>query len=582
MAAALKVRFRVHPARDTSRPPLEPLVAFEGGPGYGSITSAYLYAFMMGPLRQNHPLIVMDQRGTGSSSTLDCPRLQQDDPHYVQAVQACADQLGPASAAYGSSEAADDMAAIMKALDYAKVNVYGDSYGTYLAQVFALQHPDMVRTLVLDGTFDDSFDPFARDAAAAIERSWPIVCKRAHTCPGILSSLSSLSRELERHPLTGVGMNPDGRKVPVHVDGRDVTQLAYDATYVFTIYQDLPAAIKALHHGDATPFLRLAAEDLANTSSGSHPRGYSSGAYMAVSCADYPVAWDPSASFAERRKQLDEAIADLAPNSFAPFSKNLWLHSLYEYQLVYGCLRWPEPAATTPTKADHPSSVPVLTINGQFDITTPMQDAVMAANAWPNSTLVRVANELHVAALYDYPRCASLIFRHFIRTSEAGDTSCSRDTRHFNVIPKFPETLAGAPSARASGSGASPEARQAAWVAAATIGDAYTRWWNTLWGYVGSGLRGGTFAVHGPYMAWGPLRLSFRRTQFVGDMSIRGSTTWHRRSGQLAGTIEVSGPDGLTGTLHISGTTLRNEDAHLRGVLRGQRVDLRAPIPFQP
>jgi hypothetical protein len=35
----LKVRFRVYPRTDRSRPALEPIVTAEGGPGYGSIDS---------------------------------------------------------------------------------------------------------------------------------------------------------------------------------------------------------------------------------------------------------------------------------------------------------------------------------------------------------------------------------------------------------------------------------------------------------------------------------------------------------------------------------------------------------------
>lgn len=36
----LKVRFRVYPRSDRSRPALEPIVAAEGGPGYSTIESA--------------------------------------------------------------------------------------------------------------------------------------------------------------------------------------------------------------------------------------------------------------------------------------------------------------------------------------------------------------------------------------------------------------------------------------------------------------------------------------------------------------------------------------------------------------
>ena|SRR5829696_4139756 len=63
----LKVRFRVLPRTDRSRPALEPIVAAEGGPGYSTIGSASGYEFMLRPLRARRDLIVMDNRGTGSS-----------------------------------------------------------------------------------------------------------------------------------------------------------------------------------------------------------------------------------------------------------------------------------------------------------------------------------------------------------------------------------------------------------------------------------------------------------------------------------------------------------------------------------
>ena len=224
-----------------------------------------------------------------------------------------------------------------------KVDLYGDSYGTYLAQVFALHHPEDVRAMVLDGTYDQSFDPFARDASAAIRRAWQALCARDGTCPGVLRTFGTFARRLAAHPLTGIVLGPAGAAHHVRLTADGLAQMVYDATYVFTIYRDLPAAIHAAEHGDTAPLLRLASEDLAETGNGNFPRAYSAGLYMAVSCHDYPTIWDATASVPERRTQLAQAIAGLAPDAFAPFADGPYLHSLYEDQLVYGCLKWPAP-----------------------------------------------------------------------------------------------------------------------------------------------------------------------------------------------------------------------------------------------
>jgi len=175
----LTVRYAVVRHTDRSQPPLEPIVAFEGGPGYGSIGSASTYLFMLGKLHRRHDLIVMDQRGTGTSGAIDCPALQNGIPPYTAATVACARRLGRTATAYGTAAVADDLAAILRKLHVPKVDVYGDSYGTYAAQVFAVRHPSRTRAVVLDAAFDNSFDPFEREWSAALRDSWRVVCARA-------------------------------------------------------------------------------------------------------------------------------------------------------------------------------------------------------------------------------------------------------------------------------------------------------------------------------------------------------------------------------------------------------------------
>lgn len=103
----LRVHFRVFPRTDRSKPALEPVVAAEGGPGYPSIDSAESYLFMLGPLRRRHDLIVVDNRGTGRSGAIDCPRLQAAKGVYSREVGRCARRLGRRANAYGTGAAAD-------------------------------------------------------------------------------------------------------------------------------------------------------------------------------------------------------------------------------------------------------------------------------------------------------------------------------------------------------------------------------------------------------------------------------------------------------------------------------------------
>ncbi len=581
------MRFRVFTRSDAGAVAREPIVAFEGGPGYGSIGSSGGYRFLFGPLLRSRDLILMDQRGTGGSATIDCAGLQQGLGEYSSASGDCAEQLGASANAFGSAAAADDLAAILDALDVDRVVVYGDSYGTYLAQTFAIRHPALTRAVVLDGAFDDSFDPFARDAAAALRRSWATLCRRAGTCAGIVEDIGALARELDRRPLVGTGVDAAGNRSTVRLTDEALAQLLYDATYVFTIYRDFPGALEAFERGDPAPLLRLAAEDLVSTGGGGNPRAYSEGAYMAISCRDYPTIWDRALPVSERLGQLDGAIANLAPDAFAPFPNETWLGSLYEYQLVYGCLEWPAldvGDTPTPTGAPHPD-LPVLVLNGDLDVTTPLANARDAAAAWPNATFVPVANEIHISALYDYERCASLIVRRFVRTGDAGDTSCAADTPEVHVVEAFPPTVAEAPKARPGGTSDRSTAldRRVAWAAAETVGDALSRWWNVLYGGVGVGLRGGTFAMRGPYLSFDrPLTVTFDRARFVDDVSVSGRVVWRRRAAMVSGVLRVEAPS-VSGTVRIGfGTDRRGEGTTIRGRLAGRRIVLAMPGIWSP
>jgi pimeloyl-ACP methyl ester carboxylesterase len=583
---SLVVRFRVYPHTDAGAAAAEPLVGFEGGPGYGSMGSAGSYLALLGPLHADHDLIVMDQRGTGRSDPIRCRALQHGEGSWVAAVAACARHLGDAANAYGSAAAAEDLHAILHGLGIAAVDLYGDSYGTYLAQAYALHHPEDVRAMVLDGAFDDAFDPFERPAAAALRHSWSAACARVGQCPGILTRIAQQTRDFARHPLVGTARDADGALVHVRVTARDFAQLVGDGTYVYTVLRDLPAAMAALRRGDRAPMLRLAAEHVTADASGGSPAAYSYGDYMAVSCHDYPTAWDTRGTVAERRAELRTAIRGLDPEAFAPFPNQVWLHSLYESQLVYGCLRWPRPTISDPALPAGPRpDVPVLVTNGEFDQATPAADARKVARHWPNATFVVVRNTEHITALADFQGCASGYVRRFLQTLDAGDTSCARAMPPVNVVSRFPVRLRGAPMASPDGAGdeSTGDDRRAAWVATQTLGDALSRWYNAMYGTKGHGMRGGSYTTAGAYYGYAPLTIDFHDTRFVRDLAVRGTMMWNRRSYVAHATLRVTGPAGLEGAIDVTfPTNATGAVAHVRGTIDGHTVRLALPAPWAP
>ena len=160
----IEISFELHRAREKGLPHLGTIVAVEGGPGYATTASRDYYLDLFDPLLDQRDLLLVDNRGTGGSGAIDCPELQSYEGNYYLNVGLCGKQLGKASDVYGTAFAADDMAAVLDALEIDRVDLYGDSYGTFFGQTFALRHPDRLRTLTLDAAYPvEDQDPWYRD-----------------------------------------------------------------------------------------------------------------------------------------------------------------------------------------------------------------------------------------------------------------------------------------------------------------------------------------------------------------------------------------------------------------------------------
>jgi hypothetical protein len=270
---------------------------------------------------------------------------------------------------------------------------------------------------------------------------------------------------------------------------------------------------------------------------------------------------------------------------FSPFTKKVWLGSLDENELVYGCLDWPRPAVADPPfphGARFPHT-PVLVLDGLLDQATPLGDARKVASAWPDATFVRVANSNHVTAQADFLHCVSGIVRQFLRTRSAGSTSCAHHVPAQYVVPAFPARVGSAPQARRASSAdhSTKLGRQSAWVATETIGDALERWFNLIGGGPEYGLYGGSLKVSGAYYSCKPLVLRFKATRFVPNLSVSGTARWNRASSRLKAKVSLTGPHGLTGSLQIRWSTSKaGATASVRGTVGGRSVALKMPAPF--
>ncbi len=582
-----RVGFEFYKRKRPQRPSLGTLVGNEGGPGYPSTGSRSYYLGLFRPMSNRHDILLVDQRGTGTSGVLRCPELQRATLPWVKAVTACGEQLGKRSAIYSTAYAADDLAAVLDSLKMDEIDLYGDSYGTFFAQTFALRHRDRVRTLVLDASYPVSGqDPWWRDTNRAIQNALNNVCSRDPDCASIggspVTRLRRVAQYVHDRPLKTRGYNADGKRTSVTVNGVNLALVTAYATYGTSNYRELDAAVRAFKHGYEDPLVRMVAENVTDDFSGGAPSYYSAGQYVAVICSDYPQLWDTSVAPGKARKQqYRDAVADVQtsdPQGFDPFRADDWIKSGWTEPRT--CIGWPtpknqilpeEPGTTYP-------SMPTLVLSGDLDSVTSPEGGIDVAGRFPNATFVSVPNVGHVVALGDRQGCAAGIVRRFVRTGgTVGDTSCVSDYVPVRTVPRFARTQEGLqPATQGQHMSSSPADRRVVSAALYASGDAITRWWNNYSGH-GVGLRGGTFRYSGHA---GVVTFTLRNLAFVRDVRVTGEVQWDRNSGRVQADLAVDGPGRRDGRLAARWNDWQDDaQAKVSGRIGRRPVELRTDAP---
>src|SRR5690348_1317572 len=131
------------------------LVFLTGGPGQPGIPFLERVQSRVGSDIRGYRLVMFDQRGTGHGA-LKCPVLQSvagaSDLVVPPpgAIQSCARAIGPSRRYYTTSETTADIDALRRAFGVPKITLDGVSYGTFVAERYALAYPQHVARLVLD------------------------------------------------------------------------------------------------------------------------------------------------------------------------------------------------------------------------------------------------------------------------------------------------------------------------------------------------------------------------------------------------------------------------------------------------
>lgn len=361
-------------------PAADPTVYLGGGPGQHTIASVPGLMPLLDPLRSRGDVVVIDQRGMGfSQPALECPdasdamRIVEDDfdptdREGVQSMRAslqrCGNQLraeGIDLSAFNTVDNAHDIEAVRVALGYPAWNVYGGSYGTRLALEVARQHPESVRSLVLDSVFPPEADVVTEGAATQVASLEAVfdACRQEAACRrqgDLAERLRAVIADLDADPIAlAVTDRTTGEVDSVIVDGRRLVQVVLAMLTAPYLFVDLPELVSQLEHRQGAGL----ADILAQARLGEQV--LSLGAFWAFTCNEEVAFADPAevataipADPFGRHERFEDLPPNVGPEAFASCQ-------------AFGVAGRPDPVLSQPVD----SPVPALVMAGRYDPRTP-------------------------------------------------------------------------------------------------------------------------------------------------------------------------------------------------------------------
>jgi pimeloyl-ACP methyl ester carboxylesterase len=363
---SIELKVAVVPALNR-RSTAAPMFLLAGGPGQSAMQVYVALNGAFARINRNHAIVLLDQRGTGSSSPQSCeyPEEWQQPvdpmPALRKATTDCLARLGPRVRFYTTSIAVHDLEDMRAALGFPQIDLYGASYGTRVAEHYMRRYPARVHAVILDGvTYPEQM--IGVETPQDGEEALNLIvarCRQAPDCaavyPDLQQDLESLLRQFGPQKVM-VTIDDPNSGLPLEIEfnhkilGAALRFLSYSAMQASL----LPALIHQAAHGKLRPMAsqaimnaRQIGDQLAN------------GMQYSVICSE------------------DEPFFAAANIDRAAMAKTYQGTELVD-ALHEICKLWPRGPVDADLHAPLHSDIPTLLLSGEADPVTPPADAERA------------------------------------------------------------------------------------------------------------------------------------------------------------------------------------------------------------
>lgn len=402
----------------------DPLFLLAGGPGSAASDLYAQASTVFARIRRDRDIVLVDQRGTGRSNPLSC---ELDETALLNATDAVVESVSRRCLAvledradvsqYTTSVAVRDLDDVRAALGYERINLYGSSYGTRVAQHYARRFPERTRTVILDGVVAPEI-ALGPDIALGAERALIRIFERCTEDPACkerfgdpAESYHALRTMLARRPVEVQLADPTtGEPTRVELGPMELAVVLRLSSYTSEQAALLPLALHLAHRqGNYTA---LASQFLLITRRMGEQLAY--GMHNTVVCTeDVPFF------------QADRIDREQLAGTF--------IGTVQVDALLNVCKFWPRGPVDDDLHEPLRSTVPALLLSGGNDPVTPPAYAEQASRGFERHAHVVVPDLGH--GLLTAP-CVDRIMAAFIRrgTPEGLDVTC---TQHIRPMPFF-------------------------------------------------------------------------------------------------------------------------------------------------
>lgn len=406
------------------------LVVATGGPGSSGLTLVETYLDLLpSAVVRRYDIVFFAQRGVEGRLGAGCEDAELGMPGWADLaaldpadaerqardwVDECLDEAGVTVAEldrYATFQAAADLDAYLDHIDAGQVVIFGESYGTHFAQVYAAHRPERVAGLILDGVVDPHLSPVAQ-ALEQAEGFGDVLSQVLEACgedilcaddfpDGAAEAWDALADRLSGGPVEVELPSHDGRTLPVDLSLDDFVLTT--ALMMYTEY-DRAMFLRGLAsaaRGDLRPLVRLAALIRGTDPENGEAVGpwIDSGIpYYAIHCQSYPVVGvQPLRDlYTEvRRVQGDSRMSELA---------------YHDLPCLAGFAGIAEPAALPDVE---PGAYPALILTSTADPATPTWWAESIAERLPHAHLVVTNGGSHGSFGWGSP-CTDDLVKEFL------------------------------------------------------------------------------------------------------------------------------------------------------------------------